>query len=239
VTEHALVQDAAHSTLLRGQRQELHARIGKVLEDQFPEIVDNQPEILARHFTQAGLVELAIEFWRRAGGRSVDRSAHAEAAAQFQSALDLMGKLPPGQRRDERDLELMLALAVTLIAVHGFGSLRVEECAQRAKELSDKVRLASRRFAAQRVAWNSCLMRQPVPKTVELARELVELAEADGDPAKVAVAQRALGYSLFIAGEFREAIERLEKGIALADALSDREFAVYGFGISASAREAA
>jgi class 3 adenylate cyclase/predicted ATPase len=228
IFKHALVQDAAYSTLLRGQRQELHARIGKVLEDQFPEIVDNQPEILAHHFTQAGLVELAIEFWRRAGGRSVDRSAHAEAAAQFQSALDLMGRLPPGQQRDELDLELTLALAVTLIAVHGFGSLRVEECAQRAKELSDKVRHASRRFAAQRVAWNSCLMRQPVPKTVELARELVELAEADGDPAKVAVAQRALGYSLFIAGEFREAIERLEKGIALADALSDREFAVYG-----------
>jgi class 3 adenylate cyclase/tetratricopeptide (TPR) repeat protein len=228
VFKHALVQDAAYSTLLRSQRQELHARIGKVLEDQFPEVVDNQPEILAHHFTQAGLVELAIEFWRRAGGRSVDRSAHAEAAAQFQSALDLMGRLPPGQQRDELDLELTLALAVTLIAVHGFGSLRVEECAQRAKELSDKVRLASRRFAAQRVAWNSCLMRQPVPKTVELARELVELAEADGDPAKVAVAQRALGYSLFIAGEFREAIERLEKGIALADALSDREFAVYG-----------
>jgi len=129
VTEHALVQDAAHSTLLRGQRQELHARIGKVLEDQFPEIVGNQPEILAHHFTQAGLVEPAIEFWRRAGVRSVARSAHAEAAAQFQSALDLMGKLPPGQRRDDRDLELMLALAVTLIAVHGFGSLRVEECA--------------------------------------------------------------------------------------------------------------
>ena len=228
IFKHALVQDAAYSTLLRGQRQELHARIGKVLEDQFPEIVDNQPEILAHHFTQAGLVELAIEFWRRAGGRSVDRSAHAEAAAQFQSALDLMGRLPPGQQRDELDLELTLALAVTLIAVHGFGSLRVEECAQRAKNLSDKVRHASRRFAAQRVAWNSCLMRQPVPKTVELARELVELAEADGDPAKVAVAQRALGYSLFIAGEFREAIERLEKGIALADALSDREFAVYG-----------
>ena len=178
IFKHALVQDAAYSTLLRGQRQELHARIGKVLEDQFPEIVDNQPEILAHHFTQAGLVELAIEFWRRAGGRSVDRSAHAEAAAQFQSALDLMGRLPPGQQRDELDLELTLALAVTLIAVHGFGSLRVEECAQRAKNLSDKVRHASRRFAAQRVAWNSCLMRQPVPKTVELARELVELAEA-------------------------------------------------------------
>jgi hypothetical protein len=71
-------------------------------------------------------------------------------------------------------------------------------------------------------------MRQPVSKTVALARELVELAEADNDPAKLAVAQRALGYSLFIAGELREAIELLDRGIALADALSDREFGVYG-----------
>ncbi len=226
--KHALVQDAAYGTLLRARRQELHARIADVLEDQFPEIVDNQPEILARHFTQAGQVDPGIEFWRRAGMRSIAQSAHSEAAAHLESALDLLGKRAPCEERDERELELTLSLAVPLIAVHGFGSLRVEECAQRAKELSDKLRHSSRRFAAQRVAWNSCLMRQPVPKTVTLARELVELAEGDEDPAKIAVAQRALGYSLFVAGEFREAVERLERGITLADTLSDREFAVYG-----------
>jgi hypothetical protein len=226
--KHALVQDAAYSTMLRSQRQELHARIGKVLEDQFPEIVDSQPEILAHHFTQAGLIDPAIEFWRRAGVRSITQSAHSEAGAHFESALDLLEKLPPSQQRDERDLELTLALAVPLIAVHGFGSLRVEECAQRAKERSDKLRHSFRRFAAQRVAWNSCLMRQSVPKTVTLARELIGLAESDDDVAKLAVAQRALGYSLFVAGEFPEAVERLDRGIALADTLSDREFAVYG-----------
>jgi class 3 adenylate cyclase len=226
--KHALVQDAAYGTLLRARRQELHARIAKVLEDQFPEIIDNQPEILAHHFTQAGLVEPAIQFWRRAGARSIAQSAHAEAAAQFRSALDLMGKLPPGQRRDERDLEVTLALAVPLIAIHGFGSLRVEECAQRAKELSDKLRHSSRRFAARRLAWNSCLMRQPVPKTVTLARELVELAKGDEDPAKLAVAHRALGYSLLMAGELRKAGDILDRGIALADALSDQDFAIYG-----------
>ena len=133
------MQDAAYGTLLRSQRQELHARIGKVLEEQFPELVNSQPEILAHHFTQAGLVDPAIEFWRRAGVRSIARSAHSEAAAHFESALDLLGKLPPSRQRDERELELTLALAVPLIAVHGFGSLRVEECALRAKELSDKL----------------------------------------------------------------------------------------------------
>jgi tetratricopeptide (TPR) repeat protein len=226
--KHALVQDAAYGTLLRARRQELHARVAAILEQHFTDLVDRQPELLAHHFTRAGLVDRAIEFWSRAGARSIARSAHSEAVSHLESALDLLSKLAPSQQSYERELELTLALAVPLIALHGFGSLRVEECALRAKGLSDELRQSSRRFAAQRVAWNSCLMRQPVPRTVALARELVELAEGDDDPAKLAVAHRALGYSLFIAGEFREAIGFLDRGIALADALSDQEFAVYG-----------
>jgi len=226
--KHALVRDAAYASLLRRRREELHARIGKVLEEQFPEIRDTQPEILAHHFTEAGLVDPAMEFWQRAGVRSVSRSAHAEAAGHFECALRLLAKLPRSSERDERDLELTLALTVPLIAVHGFGSLRVEECALRAKELSDKLHGSSRRFAALRVAWNSCLMRQALPKTVQLARELLDLADGGDDPAKLAIARRALGYSLFVAGEFGGAVELLDRGIALADTLSDHEFAIYG-----------
>jgi len=226
--KHALVQDAAYSTLLRGQRQELHARIAKVLEQEFPEMIETQPETLAHHYSQAGLVDLAIEFWGRAGARSVDRSAHHEGVGHFGCALDLLGKLPPSHQRDERELELTLALAVPLIAVHGFGSIRVEECAVRAKDLSDKLPGSQSRFAAQRVAWNSSLLRQPVPKTMGLAVNLVGLAEEDGNPAKLAVGHRALGYSLFIAGEFREAAEILARGATLADTIPEVEFAIYG-----------
>jgi class 3 adenylate cyclase len=228
IFKHALVQDAAYSTLLRSQRQVLHACISKVLEGQFLDTVDTQPEILAHHFTQAGLVEPAIEFWHRAGVRNVRRSAHSEAATHFACALDLLDKLPPSKQRDERKLELTLALAIPLIAIHGFGSLRVEECALGAKELSDKLPTSSHRFAAQRVAWNSSLLRGAVPKTVALARDLFRLADADNSPAKLAVAHRALGYSLFITGELREGSKILDAGIALADTISDHEFTVYG-----------
>ncbi|HEX3414020.1 MAG TPA: AAA family ATPase, partial [Stellaceae bacterium] len=226
--KHALLLDAAYSTLLRAKRQELHARIGKILEEQFPDTANTQPEILAHHFTQAGLVDRAIEFWRRAGMRSVARSSNSEAVGQFGHALDLLEKLPPSTQRDERTLELTLALAVPQIAAHGFGSLEVEESALRAKQLSDKLPGSSSRFAARRLAWNSCLMRQPVPKTVALAQELLELAEGTQDPAKLAVAYRALGYSLLVAGDLRNAADILGRGIALADALSDQDFAVYG-----------
>jgi class 3 adenylate cyclase len=226
--KHALVQDVAYSTLLRSQRQELHARIAEVLEGHFPIIVDTEPEILAHHLTQASLVEPAIEFWHLSGVRNVRRSAHSEAATHFGCALDLLDKLSPSQRRYERKLELTLALAIPLIAVHGFGSSRVEECALRAKGLSDKLSGSSHRFAAQRVAWNSCLLRQPVPKTVALARDLVRLAHAEDSPARLAVAYRALGYSMFAAGELREASEILDAGTALADTISDHEFTIYG-----------
>jgi hypothetical protein len=112
--------------------------LGWLLEQEFQETIGRQPETLAHHYSQAGLVDLAIELWGRAGARSAGRSAHHEAVGHFGSALDLVGKLPPSHQRDERELELTLALAVSLIAVHGFGSIRVEECAVRAKGLSDK-----------------------------------------------------------------------------------------------------
>ena len=191
--KHALVQDTAYGTLLRTQRQELHARIAEVLEQKFQEIVESQPETLAHHYSQAGLVDLAIKFWRRAGARSADRSAHHEAVGHFGCALDLLRKLPPSDQRDERELELTLALVLSVAAVHGIGSIRVEECAIRAKELSDKLSESPNRFAAQRLAWVSIEMRQPVPRTSALATDLVGLAEEDGNPAKLAMAYLALG----------------------------------------------
>jgi class 3 adenylate cyclase len=226
--KHALVRDAAYSTLLRSQRQELHALIGKAYEERFPETVEKKPELLAHHFTQAGLLDQAIQYWRTAGLRSVGRSAHSEAGAHFACALDLLAKLPPGEQRDARELDLTLNFAVPLIAVQGFGASRVEECALRAKDLADKLHGAPARFAARRLAWNSCLMRQPVPRTVALARDLIALAEEDNAPAKLAVAHRAFGYSLMIAGEFGKADEILAQGAAFADDVSDHEFALYG-----------
>ena len=139
-----------------------------------------------------------------------------------------MRKLPPSHQRDERELELTLTLAVSLFAVHGIGSIRVEECAVRAKDLSDKLYGSQSRFAVQRVAWHSSLMRQPVPRTVALATDLVGLAKEEGNPAKLAVAHRALGYSLFNAGEFREAADILAEGATLSDTISEGEFTIYG-----------
>src|SRR4029077_15461346 len=117
--KHALVQDAAYGTLLRRTRQQLHARIAAASETHSPELMDSQPELLAQHYGEAGLVEKSVASWGKAGRRSAARSAMAEAAAQFHKGLDQLALLPdtPEQRRQE--LEFYSALGAVLQAVRG------------------------------------------------------------------------------------------------------------------------
>jgi len=120
--KHALVQDAAYSTLLRSQRQELHARIARVLVEQFPEATATQPEILAHHFTQAGLAPAAIEYWRKAGERAYRRSAVVEATKHLTRGIELISLLPEGAERDRKELGLSLALGRVTWATKGHGA---------------------------------------------------------------------------------------------------------------------
>ena len=117
--KHALVQDAAYGTLLREPRRALHARIAETLESQFAEIAENQPELLARHCTEAGLIEKAAGLWGKAGQRSLERSALVEAAEQLTRALDQIATLPatPALRREQ--IKLQVALITPLIHVKG------------------------------------------------------------------------------------------------------------------------
>ena len=112
--KHALVQDAAHTSLLRKARQQLHAQIASALETHSPEIMESQPEVLARHCAEAGLVEGAVAFWGKAGHRSAARSAMAEAAAQFQKGLDQLSLLPDAPQRRQKELEFCSALGAAL-----------------------------------------------------------------------------------------------------------------------------
>ena len=225
---HALLRDAAYGMLLRGQRRILHARVAEAFEELRPEAAEREPQVLAWHCAKAGLTDRAIALWRRAGERSASRYANLEAAEHVRRALEVLGELAPGERRDRLEAELRLAQAVPLIAAHGFGSEAVEACAARATELGDRFPGWPGAFIARRLAWNSCLLRREASRTVGLARGLLSAAEADGDPVRAAVGRRALGYSLFVAGELAEARGDLERGAALADGLADTAFAVYG-----------
>jgi class 3 adenylate cyclase len=132
--KHALVQDAAHGSLLRSTRQQLHAQIAQALETHSPELMENQPEILAQHYAEAGFVEKSIAYWGNAGRRSTARSAMAEAAAQFQKGLDQLALLPDDFARRRRELEFRSSLGTVLQSVKGYAADETGRTLARARE---------------------------------------------------------------------------------------------------------
>ena len=137
--KHALVRDTAYGMLLRGHRRELHARAAAALEDQSPELREVQPELLAHHYTEAGLIELAITYWAKAGRRSVARSAMIEAAAQLRQALRLVPELPEGSVRLRQEQELQGALGGVLFALQAWSGGEAVHAYTRAHELAEQL----------------------------------------------------------------------------------------------------
>ena len=137
--KHALVQDAAHGSLLRSTRQQLHAQIAEALEAHSPELMDSQPELFAQHYAEAGLVEKSVAYWGKAGQRSAARSAMAEAAAQFQKGLDQLALLPDTPERQRQELEFCSALGAVLLAVKGHAAPETGHAYARARELWEQL----------------------------------------------------------------------------------------------------
>ena len=220
--KHALVRDAAHDSLLKTQRQQLHARIASVLEQSFPETVGAEPEVLAQHCTEAGLIERAVEYWQRAGQQALARSATAEAVAQLTKGLDLLAGLPDGAERRRRELGLQLGLGPALIAAKGFAALETGRAYARAcelcRELGDTRKLIPALYGQSVVHWQ----RAELAAAHEVARELLPLAQEQGDAAAEVVGHRILGAYLFQLGRLAEGRAHSESGLALYDPVRDR-----------------
>ena len=137
--KHALVQDATHASLLRNARQQLHAQIASALETQHPELLDTQPELFARHYAEAGLVEKSVEYWGKAGRRSAARSTMAEAVAQLQKGLEQLGLLPDTVERQRKELEFWSALGAALIVVKGNTVPETGDACIRATQLCEQL----------------------------------------------------------------------------------------------------
>jgi class 3 adenylate cyclase len=137
--KHALVQDAAHGSMLRSSRQQLHAQIAHALETHFPELMDSQPELFAQHYAEAGLIEKSVAYWGRAGQKSAARSAMAEAAAQLQKALDQLELLPKTLERQRQELEFCSSLGAALRFVKGQATPEMGRAFARARELWEQL----------------------------------------------------------------------------------------------------
>jgi class 3 adenylate cyclase/predicted ATPase len=207
--KHALVQDAAYSTLLRERRQQLHARIASVLEEKFPDAAETQPELLAHHCTQAGLTATAVDYGYRAGQLAIRRSAMTEAVAHFSRALGLLMHLPENADRDRREFRLQLAHAGALEHSSGWASPQMGQAYSRAYELSQVVDDISELelFSALNGLRQFRLNRAELAAAHELANDLRRLGEVRPTTAALELARRALGTILMFQGDFDPALE--------------------------------
>ena len=215
IFKHALIQETAYQSMLRSRRQHLHKRIAETLVERFPETSGTQPEVVAHHYTEAGLADQAIDYWQRAGRRAVERSANLEGIAHLTKGLNVLATLPDGGDRLERELALRTALGPALMSTKGLGAREVEQNYTRALELCRQLGERSELFAVLRGLWEFYELRGDLKTALELGEELLRLAQAADDPALRLIAHDVLGDTLYWLGEFPRSLEHLERGIEL------------------------
>jgi predicted ATPase len=232
--KHALVRDAAYGSLLRRRREELHARIASVLETDFAGRVAAEPELLARHLTEAGLLKKAVPWWLRAGERATERSANLEAIAHLKRGIEVLGRLPESREREEQELLLQAALIAPSTANEGYASAEAGRAASRAVALGG--RIAADSPAQLQAVWargrlaNFHMFRGELRTGLAIAEETLGLAERLGDPHVLSHGQYVMGLLHRHLGDPTAARRHLEAGLALYDPERDRaEAARYGF----------
>jgi predicted ATPase len=217
IFKHSLIQDAAYQSLLKSTRQKYHRKIAQVLEKNFPETVETQPELLAHHFTEADLNEQAAGYWQRAGERAGARSAYVEAISHLRKGLEALQTLPETAERAELELALQFDLATSLIVSKGWIAPEVEQAYGRAYELCQQVGETPtllpvlqglRRLYALRGN------RGDGEKARELGEQLLALAQRQNDTALLQEAHWALGQTLCFLGELNPAHMHLEQSSA-------------------------
>jgi predicted ATPase len=215
IFKHALIQDVAYQSLLKSKRQQYHQQIAQVLEERFTETRETQPELLAHHYTEAGLKEQAIPYWQKAGQRAIERSANAEAIGHLTRGLELLKTLPDTPERAQHELTLQLALGASFLMTKGHAASEVARAYTRARELCQQVGDTSQLFPVLRGLWSFYIARPELRTTRELGEQLLSLAQRVQDPPLFVVAHYALGFSLFCYGELASARKHFEQGITL------------------------
>jgi class 3 adenylate cyclase len=230
--KHALVQDAAYGTLLRGPRQELHARIAAATETGMPERVEREPELLAYHYAEAGQPDTAAGYWLAAGRLAARRSANSEAVAHLRRGIAAVRGLPETVERNRLELALQLALGPALVSSRGFGDAEASTGYQRAAELARRLGDDRDRFAATWGLWITIRAKSAsdhMRLRLQYLGEMVEAAERTGDAELLLQAHHSSWSTRIWNGEFARASEHVRSGLALYDPERHRHHALmYG-----------
>jgi class 3 adenylate cyclase/tetratricopeptide (TPR) repeat protein len=214
--KHALVQDAAYSTLLRGRRQQIHALIATTLESQFPEVVAAQPQVVAHHCAEAKLTEKAVSYRLTAGQQAMARSAMTEAVSHLRKGIDLTSQLPEGAKRQQHELDLQVTIGRALMATRGFAAPEVGETCARARQLCDQ--LNRPQFVPVLFGqWAHHFLRAELDQARDGAAEMLQLGEKRNDLTVKLLGRQTLGLTSFSLGNFASCRENLEHAAALYD----------------------
>jgi class 3 adenylate cyclase/tetratricopeptide (TPR) repeat protein len=211
IFKHALLEDAAYNSLVKGTRQQFHKRVAQVLEERFPQTVATQPELIAHHFTEAGLADNAASYWLKAGLRSRDRSANVEAIGHLTKGLALVDTFPESPERDVQQLQFLTALGPVHIAACGYAAPEVGPLLQRAKELCSDPRLL---LGIMLGIWEWRIVRADLRQCVGLAAEGMELAQRLNQPGMLMEALFMPGVTMFYRAEFAGARAHFDKALA-------------------------
>ncbi|TMA51527.1 MAG: hypothetical protein E6J80_13380, partial [Deltaproteobacteria bacterium] len=213
--KHALVQETAYQSLLKSRRQQLHQQVARVLEEQFPQTVEAQPELVAHHYTEAGLLEQAIPYWQQAGQCAAQRSAHTEAVSHFTKGLELLKTLPDTPERVQQELALQITLGASLVRIKGHAAPDVERTYARARALCQQVGDFSQLSRVLTGLWGLYTNLAEHKAAQALGEQLLDLAQQTGNPTALLVAHNALGTTLWWRGELTLAREHLDHVLAL------------------------
>ncbi len=222
IFKHALIQDAAYQSLLKRTRQQYHRQVAELLEERFPDVAETQPEQLAHHFAEAGMVLEAAEYWEMAGHRAVARSAHTEAITHFARGLTLIQSLPHTTEHARLELPIHLALGPVLMTTKGFASVEAEQAYVHATRLADEVGDDSQRFAA---LWGQFYVHELRAKWGEArtrANEVLALAKRLDSSGYILQGHHAAWTANVFFGDLRLAHEHAEQGRKLYDADTHR-----------------
>jgi predicted ATPase len=227
--KHALVQDAAYSTLLRARRQELHARVAVALERHFTDLVERQPEVLAHHLTAAGDNKRAVDQWLKAGKHAAARSGHLEAISHFGRGLAVLTSLPEALTRERHEIEFQLAIGMSSLAAKGFGSSEAALAYARARELCEKRSDPQHLFAALWGLWLSNQSRSASEAARSISDKLLELTRTEDDWGRRLQAHHTAWTTRFFHGEPASCRDHCQKGLRLYNPVMHRSHAaLYG-----------
>jgi hypothetical protein len=200
--KHALVQDAAHDSVLKSRRQQLHARIADAIERHYPETATAQPQLLAQHYAEAGFGERSARAWLEAGRLASSRSASQEAAMQFARGIDVLQRMEPGPERDRLELDLQVGRGSACAVVYGFSATETGNAWLRAVTLLRDHPDDPRNFWARRGLSSGYSFRADMTAYAAIARETLELAVGTGDPAGLCVAHMIFANLNMYTGNF-------------------------------------